>query len=700
LKTHKEKEMVDFRKWFPALAIVALLLGSAVTASAQPAFTCNVTAGVPPLVRSEGITELVGDIVLNCTGGIPTTGTVPGVNVTVFLNTNITSRLLDSNNLSEAMLMIDEPGTPSILGSNRQQIVCIPPSGQVSCPITNGIGNSGSVVNGTAFPGGIPYGTVAAPGGVGTATAFPNIFLGRWGGSGSPNTVTWAGVPIDPPGTVGTRVIRITNLRANASQLGVSSTLVPSQIVAFVSITSTQPLALANPQQIIGFVTRGLDFSVQNPGDFGTGRTLLQCNNNNSSIASSPTNQVGTQGVTLRGRFREGFASSFKRRGTPPGDYLAAVDGTYNAGSAVLRNGGTYSADNLPSYSAAAVTTPQAVPGQNVFTESGFYIDGLATAGGSNGTNSALLATPSFVNGAGSAGLADHGTRLMLRLTGIPTGAQIFAAPYELGTTAANSRVRLISTDASGAGGATLINSTTTSRTINGAVITGAPVTVTGGAATIVYEVVTSDPQIVEQIDIPVIVAFAASAPGLGTANVIGSFAPISNVTTASSSAPIPRFADVTSSTGAFTINPCRTNLLFPFVTNQAGFDTGVAISNTSLDIYSASADQSGPCRVHYFGSTTGGGPAPATQTTSAAIPAGGQLTFVLSTGGTSGFVGTPGFQGYIIAQCDFQYGHGFAFITDGPIGAARVAEGYLAIVLDDNVSPSRTETVSESKGH
>ena len=687
--------MVDFRKWLPALAIVALLLGSAVTASAQSAFTCNVTAGVPPLVRSEGITELVGDIVLNCTGGTPTaqTGTatsptpVPGVNVTVFLNTNVTSRLLNSSNDSEALLLLDEPGT----NGRPTAFPCVPPANQVNCLIlaTGAAGQIGpATVQGLSFPagaiipGGVIYGGQQTLPGATASSTIPSAFIGRWGGATSPNTVSWNGVPIDPPGTVGTRVIRITNLRANASQLGVSSTLVPSQIVAFVSITSTQPLALANPQQIIGFVTRGLDFSVQNPGEFpsgtsvGRGRTLLQCNSNNNSLAGSNTSTTFNNGITLRARFLEGFASSFKRRSAVPGDLRSNTNGTPGAGVLFNCPGGTcpttaYSADNLNTGSVAAQNTP----GQSLFTESGF-----------------VPATGSTI------GAADHGTRLMVRLTNVPSGAQIFGALYELGATAANSRVRLISTDASGAGTATGVTATTT--TTFGQPFSLAPATVTGGATTLVYEVVSSDPTIVEQIDIPITVAFTASSPGLGSANIVGSFAPISTVVTASQTAPIPRFVDVTTSATAFTINPCRTNLLFPFVTNQAGFDTGMAISNTSLDIYSASSDQSGPCRIHYFGGTTGGGPAPATQTTSAAVPAGGQVLFVLSSGGTSGIVGTPGFQGYIIAQCDFQYAHGFAFITDGPIGAARVAEGYLALVLDDNLSTSRTETVSESKAH
>ena len=69
-------------------------------------------------------------------------------------------------------------------------------------------------------------------------------------------------------------------------------------------------------------------------------------------------------------------------------------------------------------------------------------------------------------------------------------------------------------------------------------------------------------------------------------------------------------------------------------------------------------------------------------------LPPGSTVAFVLSSGGGLGVTGTPDFQGYLIAQCRFQFAHGFAFITDGPIGQARVAEGYLALVMDDDIWP------------
>jgi hypothetical protein len=55
------------------------------------------------------------------------------------------------------------------------------------------------------------------------------------------------------------------------------------------------------------------------------------------------------------------------------------------------------------------------------------------------------------------------------------------------------------------------------------------------------------------------------------------------------------------------------------------------------------------------------------------------------------------GFQGYIIAQANFQWCHGFAFISD--TAATNLAEGYLAIQLD-MVTLDRTGAIGENKGH
>ena len=170
--------------------------------------------------------------------------------------------------------------------------------------------------------------------------------------------------------------------------------------------------------------------------------------------------------------------------------------------------------------------------------------------------------------------------------------------------------------------------------------------------------------------------------PPLGAVN--GSFAPLSTVTSAGNRAPIPRFADTSTSSNIFTINPCRTNLLYPFVTNQAGFDTGLAISNTSSDPF-GTAGQTGSCQLNYYGGTTGGG----AQTTPA-VSSGATYTSLANSS-------APNFQGYIIAQCNFQYAHGYAFISD--LGARNLAMGYLALIIPD---PARTSSPcpSEVLGH
>jgi hypothetical protein len=182
---------------------------------------------------------------------------------------------------------------------------------------------------------------------------------------------------------------------------------------------------------------------------------------------------------------------------------------------------------------------------------------------------------------------------------------------------------------------------------------------------------------------------------------VSGNFAPFyaanSDAGRMSGSLSIPRFVDGRQSTTVFRIDSCVTNLLFPFVTNQAGFDTGIALANTSRDPFgNAVRPQSGGCSLYFYGSLADGGQVLG-ERSSAAVDPGSTLTFVVSSGGSHGITGMPGFQGYIIAQCNFRYAHGFAFITDGPIGAARVAEGYLGLVMDAG-TPSRG-SLSETLG-
>src|SRR5271170_6666328 len=156
LDFHKEKEMVDFRKWLLALAFVGLLLGvSSSAAYAQGnSFTCAVTA-VPNIVRAEGIAELLGDLILNCSGGTPTVAglPIPLQNVVITVGgTNVTSRIEGSTIpgsstylVSEALLLIDEPfptipvpanGAPDVTNPATTQLGCVA-NNNTNCAITS-----------------------------------------------------------------------------------------------------------------------------------------------------------------------------------------------------------------------------------------------------------------------------------------------------------------------------------------------------------------------------------------------------------------------------------------------------------------------------------------------------------------------------------------------------------------------------------
>jgi hypothetical protein len=238
--------------------------------------------------------------------------------------------------------------------------------------------------------------------------------------------------------------------------------------------------------------------------------------------------------------------------------------------------------------------------------------------------------------------------------------------------------------------------------------------TSSANTSTLVYEIWYSDPSVLETLAVPITVEYVsntasnipATTPATSPSKVAVGFSPQVGPHTASGSAPIPRFVQDTTSTALFTISPCSCNLLFPFVTNIAGFDTGVAIANTSMDPFNTSA-QTGTVVLNYYGTTSGGGAAPPATPPLGPVPAGSELIFTLSNGGNYSTPATPGFEGYIIAQANFQYCHGFAFISD--VGAQKLAEGYLAISLDVPVVTvnvalptglNRTGNAGENEGH
>lgn len=550
--------MADFRKLFLALAVLTLVFTT--VASAQPlgSYSCNASSGAP-LVRSEGITEYVGDILLSCTGVIPSGGITANVRVQL-LNTNQTS-IVVGGSLLESVLIVDE------------------------------------LVNPRPYRG---Y----------YAGSFPDFRQDLFQGTKISDTeVEFDGVVFAAAGsTAGVQQIRIKNIRANASALGAGGTVFA--VVNITGFSGTTAVTVNNSLLRVADVRQGLVFYTRNSDHPNTKQAFVNC--------QQPGNVANLN-------FKEGFASAFRVK-------LTAAD------------------HSIPD---------------------GFYGDESGFNPGTPATGTTLTVGDLPI------GQATQGTRLLARFTGVPSGVQMHApGAIVLASTLTVNAVSGPNSDWSGG------SLTTSQRT---------------PTSSLLYEVVLPDPvtgnlplqlSTLDTVVVPVTVIYGTfsdpAIPGPATATVTakGSFAPLSTTFTTKKvgDAPAPRFLDTGVDEPWWSITPCRTILLFPFVTNQAGFDTGIAIANTSADPL-GTPTQAGACTLSYYGTTGATGAAPVAQTTSS-IPAGSETVGTLSSGGSLGFPATPAFQGYMFAICNFQFAHGFAFVSD--MGAQKLAMGYLPLVVPD----------------
>ena len=212
---------MNFRRWITALAVMTLFVGlaAAQTSGGGTALTCNTVAQVTPQLRSEGITEEVGDIVITCQGGTNTAvnTAIPQGNIVISLTAPVTSRLASGSapagaagQPSEAILMVDEPnsglsGPVPSFGPGAPIAVCPTPGSGCTEYATSVAGTGGTYIVATNTVGG--------------TTAGYNVFQGNVAG----NTVSFQGIPFLPPVTNGVvRVYRITNIRVNATSAGSS----------------------------------------------------------------------------------------------------------------------------------------------------------------------------------------------------------------------------------------------------------------------------------------------------------------------------------------------------------------------------------------------------------------------------------------------------------------------------------------------
>jgi len=440
------------------------------------------------------MTELIGDIVLSCTGGAgqPTGTAIATVDITVSLNTNVTSRLMGAiggGNASEALLLLDEPGSgqPSTVpgfGPAAPQILCSSPLGAVA---------GGCVEYARDVP--VNGVTVQVPGNSSTGAINPgaNVFQGVV----SASQVTFHGVPILAPAAGYARGIRITNVRSNAAGLPGGGSGLPA-LTATITTSGSVTVNVTNPVQVVGSVQRGLTGSIRDANNSGSlasgGAGFSQCAGGASPV---PVAML---------RFIENFGTAFVTRVAP-----------------------------TSAYSGQSGTPVQNVPGSVYNSESAFVFPAASASGV-------------------VAGLADYGTRLKASFNNIPAGVRIFVSVTNLasntssastsaptGNSTSSYAVLILGESAVDTGGFPPAAIPTTS--VNGSPpATGlAELPVVNGAATAVWEVINANPSAPDAFQFGVWQQFPANGAAPGTATVSLSFAPTFPTNAAAASDPIGR---------------------------------------------------------------------------------------------------------------------------------------------------------------
>ena len=472
-------------------------------------------------------------------------------------------------------------------------------------------------------------------------------------GSVSGSTVSFSGIILPLPTASQTFIFTIDGIRVNATSLAVGTGIPPTvSISPYITGSVGAITTTAVGSTAVAFAQNGL------------ASTLIYPTFNTVGSAA-----VATAAGTLN-NFPTGTASGTKNTAN---NFVICATVKPSAATA-LAAGVTPAAvtpvTTLVSYSSAAGLAFVAQIGEN-------FTSAFKTPAGESTPVTTLV----------------NGTRLTLNFTNVPAGVTLYVPNAAIMSQAsAGSTIRLapwaIGTDPSvtpAVGGATSGSAFITGT--GGA--TNSLVAVSGNTAT--FEVITADANSLDTFNVPVYIVTSAngttaSAAGIG---VSVSFAPTGATT-------VPNFivGGSTNVVTASSFNTCTTSLLFPFVTNQLGFDTGIAIANTSTDPFASTLKggavaQAGTCALNFYGS---GAPTPANATTPN-VPTGTVYTQVLS--GVA-----AGFQGYIIAQCNFQYAHGFAFITNGVGVNGGLSQGYLAGVILDTNQVSRSTATGETLGN
>lgn len=205
-----------------SVLICALAMSVALIPAAYSApITCTLATPPPPLVPSRGESELVEDVLMTCASSAPSQSI--SIDVELFLNVNVTSRITNTTTLAdEALLLIDDPKP--------------------------GVSNTS---NGFTYIGQV----LGTPGVLAGAPGSGNVYQGAQAMSGGvpiQNAVVFVGVPYV---TGGTRTFRLTNIRADVAAIGVNP------VNADVAITSNIAISITNPEITVAYGASAMKFT-------------------------------------------------------------------------------------------------------------------------------------------------------------------------------------------------------------------------------------------------------------------------------------------------------------------------------------------------------------------------------------------------------------------------------------------------------
>jgi len=684
---------MNFRRVVTVLAVLALFAGLA-SAQNQVLGSNSCTVGGSNLtIRGEGVAERPGDVTLTCgnftTNNATANGTVSQrVNITVDYKVPITSRIgnalvvggVNYGYPSEILLTINDPGSGGGPVANYGQGTNAFPGPLVLCTAANSLADYiNEITTGTVVPapagmncpvfafntgGYVELDTTGAGGGQATS-AIQGLVNG--------NTVTFYNVPIigSGSGTV-SELYRVTNVRLTP---GTASTIVAS-------VTTAVPITNATTNYATGVrwtlnTTATPTVAAVQATSMTTSVTPVGGISVCAPAALNP--QAGQQkaNVSLIS-FTEGFNTAFKTRTLPlTVGALGANDAATGAGNGVIpqsRPNGVwnYGPATAPALLAPGSATSVAYTLTAPMSESGF-VTGAVTFGGVN------------------AGLADSGTRLKAVFSGLDKNATYYVSRFNIVDYNTN-----VTFPANGYGdqtfapngvalpqtGAAPFNMETQAYavavqdavTVNGISLQKLVVSATGTAEA-VWEVTNATPTAADTIQFGVFLTFTSPQPTpANTALVQLGYA----ATAGANVAAVPTFNPPAAGKAFSNILKCQTTLLFPYVTNVTGYETGMAISNTSADPFGTAA-ASGSCDVYFYGANGTSGSIPFKDGSNNSTIGAGQMIANTATG-----LGLTNFNGYSIAVCGFQFAHGFAFVQNR---AQTLGMGYLPLVIDTSLS-------------